>query len=72
MPPEHYEKKPYPLGDLDYRNEITLGSVESSAAQLVNEYGWIWLWRNGKTAKLTNEIFGYYLGDISNPERNRD
>jgi hypothetical protein len=70
--PEKYAKNPYPLGDLDYRNEITLSSIESSAAQLVNEYGWIWLWRNGKTAKLTNEIFEYYLGDISNPERNRD
>jgi len=70
--PEQYDKNPYPLGDLDYRNETTLASIESGTAQLVNEYGWIWLWRNGKTAKLTNGIYEYYLGDISNPDRNRD
>ena len=67
-----FEKNPYPLGDLDYRNQTNIASIESSAAQLVNEYGWIWLWRNGKTAKLTTQIYEYYLGDASNPEVNRE
>ncbi len=70
--PAEYAKNPYPLGDLDYRNTTTLASIESGSAQLVNEYGWVWLWRNGKTAKLTNGIYSYYLGDISNPEINRE
>jgi hypothetical protein len=68
---EVFEKNPYPLGDLDYRNQRNIESIESSAAQLVNEYGWIWLWRDGKTAKLTTQIYEYYLGDASDPEINR-
>jgi len=61
--PEEYKIDPYPLGNLDYRNEKNINSIESSAAQLVNEYGWIWLWRNGKPAKLTVNIYDYYLGE---------
>jgi hypothetical protein len=66
-----FEEKPYPLGDLDYRNQKNIESIESSAAQLVNEYGWIWLWRDGRTAKLTNRVYEYYLGDASDPVANR-
>ncbi|MFC2089847.1 glycoside hydrolase family 2 protein [Bacteroidota bacterium] len=69
---ETFEKNPYPLGDLDYRNATNINSIESSAAQLVNEYGWIWLWRDGRTAKLTNRIYNYYLGDASDPVINRN
>jgi beta-galactosidase len=67
----NFEKNPYPLGDLDYRNQQNINSIESSAAQLVNEYGWIWLWRDGRTAKLTTRIYEYYLGDNTDPEVNR-
>ena len=69
---EEFEKDPYPLGDLDYRNQANIASIESGAAQLVNEYGWIWLWRDGRTAKLTKRIFEYYLGDATDPEANRE
>ena len=69
---EDFERSPYPLGDLDYRNPVNIASIESGAAQLVNEYGWIWLWRDGRTAKLTGRLYGYYLGDASDPERNRE
>jgi len=69
---EDFEKNPYPLGDLDYRNLKNIESIESSAAQLVNEYGWIWLWRDGRTAKLTNRFYEYYLGDATNPDTNRE
>jgi len=68
---EDYEKAPYPLGDLDYRNQANTASIESGAAQLVNEYGWIWLWRDGRPAKLTTGVFDYYLGDASDPDQNR-
>ncbi|MCD4710142.1 MAG: glycoside hydrolase family 2 [Bacteroidales bacterium] len=69
---EEFDKDPYPLGDLDYRNQANIASIESSAAQLVNEYGWIWLWRDGRTAKLTRRIFEYYLGDATDPDANRE
>jgi hypothetical protein len=66
-----FEKNPYPLGDLDYRNQVNINSIESSAAQLVNEYGWIWLWRDGRPAKLTTAIYDYYAGEGSSPDENR-
>lgn len=66
-----YSENPYPLGDLDYRNEKNIESIESSAAQLVNEYGWIWLWRDGRPAKLTTIVYDYYIGEGSTPDQNR-
>jgi hypothetical protein len=42
----------------------------AGSAQLVNEYGWIWLWRNGSPSKLTVEVFEHYLGKNSSPEQN--
>lgn len=67
-----FEKNPYPLGDLNYKNKSVKASVESSAVQLVNEYGWIWLWRNGSPSKLTVNVYKYYLGENSTPEQNRE
>ncbi|MFH0757949.1 MAG: sugar-binding domain-containing protein [Bacteroidota bacterium] len=60
----------YPLGNLDFKPQILQNIQESSSAQLVNEYGWIWLWRNGMPSKLTVEVFEYYLGKNSTPEQN--
>lgn len=67
----NFEKDPYPLGDLNYKNAVLKASIESSAAQLVNEYGWIWLWRDGTPSKLTVDVYKYYLGENSTPEQNR-
>jgi len=60
----------YPLGNLDYKPGILRNIQESSSAQLVNEYGWIWLWRNGTPSKLTVDTYNYYLGKNSTPEQN--
>jgi len=68
---DDFEQDPYPLGDLDYRNGANMASIESGAAQLVNEYGWVWLWRDGRTSKLTGRLYEYYLGDASDPVANR-
>ena len=67
-----FEKNPYPLGNLDYRPEIIRQIEASSSAQLVNEYGWIWLWRNGTPSKLTVDVYNYYLGPNSTVEQNRE
>ena len=61
--------EPYPLGDLNYKSALIRQSEESSAAQLVNEYGWIWLWRNGQPSKLTVETYDNYLGKGSTAEQ---
>jgi hypothetical protein len=60
----------YPLGNLDYKPEELMKIQEASSAQLVNEYGWVWLWRNGKPSKLTVEVYDYYLGKNSSVEQN--
>ena len=62
----------YPLGDLDFKPARIEEIQEASTVQLVNEYGWIWLWRNGKPSKLTTEVYEYYLGKNSTPEQNRE
>jgi len=62
----------YPLGNLDYKPPIIQKSQGSSSAQLVNEYGWVWLWRNGIPSKLTVDVYNYYLGKNSTPEQNRE
>ena len=60
----------YPLGNLDFKPPILMNIQESSSAQLINEYGWIWLWRNGTPSKLTVDVFEHYLGKNSTPEQN--
>ncbi len=62
---------PYPLGDLQYRPDRLRTAIGSSAAQLVNEYGWIWLWRDGRPAKLTVNNYRYYLGDGATAQQRR-
>jgi hypothetical protein len=68
---EAFSDNPYPLGNLDYRNAANMKSLESGAAQLVNEYGWVWLWRDGRPSKLTIDFYKYYLGEDLAPESNR-
>jgi hypothetical protein len=62
----------YPLGNLDYKPARLQEIQDASTVQLVNEYGWIWLWRNGMPSKLTTEVYDYYLGKNSTPDQNRE
>lgn len=61
----------YPLGNLNFKPAIIKDAEESSAAQLVNEYGWIWLWRDGTPSKLTVEVYNKYLGENATAEERR-
>jgi beta-galactosidase len=66
------KKFSYPLGNLDYKPEILQMIRNAGVPQLVNEYGWIWLWRNGLPSKLTVDTYNYYLGANSSPSQNRE
>ena len=68
---DQLEKNPYPLGDLHYWPENRQNILESSAAQLVNEYGWMWLWRDGNPAKLMIQTFRYYIGENHTTQQRR-
>jgi beta-galactosidase len=61
----------YPLGNLDYKPEALQMIRKAGVPQLANEYGWIWLWRNGMPSKLTVNEYNYYLGPNSTPGQNR-
>lgn len=65
-------KEFYPLGNLDFTPNNLAEPLQSSSAQLVNEYGWIWLWRDGTPSKLTIEVFEYYLGKNSARRQNME
>ena len=52
----------YPLGNLFYKPPLIRESEEAAAAQLVNEYGWVWLWRNGTPSKLTVGLYNKHVG----------
>ncbi|MEA1996071.1 MAG: glycoside hydrolase family 2, partial [Gemmatimonadota bacterium] len=65
------DSSPYPLGDLHYWTDQWRTRLASSAAQLVNEYCWFWLWRDGSPAKLTENNYRYYLGENAAPEERR-
>ncbi len=62
----------YPLGSLDFKPEAIQMIKAAGVPQLANEYGWIWLWRNGMPGKLTVNEYNYYLGPNSTPEQNRE
>jgi beta-galactosidase len=62
-------KDAFELGRLAFWPEIYRPVIESSVPQLVNEYGWIWLWRDGRTSKLTKENFDYFVGEQATPEQ---
>lgn len=67
------DKNPYPLGDLDYPAlEWQDQFISSSVPQLVNEYGWMWLWRDGSPSKLTVKNYEYYLGENATHDDTRE
>jgi beta-galactosidase len=69
---EHLDANPHPLGDLHFWPKTLSGMFTNRSAQLVNEYGWVWLWRNGSPSFLTVPNYSYYIGDYSNPDVNRE
>ena len=66
-----FESRPYDLGYLDNWNSSRY-ILEAGVPQLVNEYGWIWLWRDGRPAKLTVNNYNYFLGENVTPQQRRE
>jgi len=62
-------KDAFELGRLDFWPAIYNSVIESGVPQLVNEYGWIWLWRNGSPSKLTLDNFDYFVGKDATSEQ---
>ncbi len=60
---QYFNENPYYLGDLDDWPENMQPFLDAGNVQLVNEYGWIWLWRDGQPAKLTKRMYDHLLGE---------
>ncbi len=71
-PMEYLKKHPYKLGKMDDWETNQLRYLDASATQLVNEYGWNWLWRDGRPSKLTKNIYDGILGENATPEQRRE
>ena len=65
-------KNPYRLGKMDDWEPGHLQYLEASATQLVNEYGWNWLWRDGQPSKLTKNVYDNLVGKNATPEQRRE
>jgi len=68
---EYFRKNPYNLGAL-HNWEGYNRFQDAGVPQLVNEYGWIWLWRDGRPSKLTINNYNYFLGENASPEECRE
>jgi hypothetical protein len=68
---DYFAKNPYNLGKLDEWKGFE-HLLDASSPQLVNEYGWIWLWRDGRPSKLTVNNYSYFLGDDATPAQRRE
>ena len=67
----YFVRNPYNLGKLDEWYGFT-HILDAGSPQLVNEYGWIWLWRNGMPSKLTVNNYNHFLGENATPEQRRE
>lgn len=69
---DYFKNNPYNLGAL-HENWVGFSSIlDVGVPQLVNEYGWIWLWRDGRPSKLTLNNYNYYLGENATPAQCRE
>jgi hypothetical protein len=67
----YFNEQPYNLGDLDNWDGFRYVQ-DAGVPQLANEYGWIWLWRNGSPSKLTVNNYAYFAGENATPEVRRE
>ena len=67
----YFERRPYDLGDLDNWSGLS-NVLAAGVPQLVNEYGWIWLWRDGRPSKLTVNNYNYFAGIDATPNQRRE
>ena len=69
---DYFKNNPYNLGAL-HENWVGFSSIlDAGVPQFVNEYGWIWLWRDGRPSKLTLNNYNYYLGENATPAQCRE
>jgi beta-galactosidase len=72
--PYHFFDSKYVLSNLATADTIPGGNIEKNGGQypvVINEYGWLWLNRDGSPTTLTKDLYKYLLGDSSTVEQRR-
>jgi beta-galactosidase len=72
--PYHFYDSKFKLSNLTSADSIPAGNVEKNDGQFPvvnNEYGWLWLNRDGSPTTLTKELYKNLLGDSSTVEQRR-
>ena len=69
---EYFKNNPYSIGALHENWRGFSSILDAGVPQLVNEYGWIWLWRDGRPSKLTVNNYNYYLGENAKSDQCRE
>lgn len=82
MPGDIFESHPYHFSDPDFKFKdiaraeiIPQGNAEKNPGTnpvIINEYGWLWLNRDGSTTTLTKKLYDNLLGKESTAESRRE
>ena len=72
--PYHFVDRSFKLSDLAAADPVPQGNVAHNAgthAVVINEYGWLWLNRDGTPTTLTSNLYENLLGKNSTTEQRR-
>ena len=63
------DEKPFEAAELEgMSGKGRAGSTPTGHAQIDNEYGWLWLLRDGTPTELTGKVYEHLLGANANPQ----
>lgn len=72
--PYHFQNANFKLRDLAHADPVPQGNPVKNDGQhavVINEYGWLWLNRDGSPTTLTRDLYRNLLGPDSTPEQRR-
>jgi beta-galactosidase len=72
--PYHFQDPKFTLPDIAAADPVPQGNAirnDGGHAVVINEYGWLWLNRDGTPTTLTKELYGKLLGAGSTTEQRR-
>jgi len=63
------DEKPFEISELESMSgKGSAGSTPTGHAQINNEYGWLWLLRDGTPTELTGKVYEHLLGASAKPQ----
>jgi len=72
--PYHFQDAKFRLADIETADPVPQGSAirnDGSHPVIINEYGWLWLNRDGTPTTLTQKLYGNLLGENSTTAQRR-